>query len=365
MSNFNYRPGFASDLTDGITPDMKIIGKIEQRSSYQSGTKQIQNSIKWTITSLLSVHSISHPAQKFASKVFDIYRNDRNDESGAFLWRFYLQRTENEDGFFSVFLRFIPFYNKEIFTRIELSIADRSENKLLTCSFGDNRHFDVKNDTSSIEYIRFHAAGFSEYSDHEESLVILCDMVQSYVPELGVLKDFDKIFNLSRPVSGDVTLVSNDGKAFKAHRLILSARSSFFAGTDMSSRKVKIDCNGEILEQMLQYIYTGKPEKLNLLAKDVLLAADKFNLPGLKAMCEETLLSTLSVDNAVGMLLFADSSCKYGLLKSEVMNFIMMEENAAVMRTGGWLNLKKTNLLKEICQAFADRQKTAKKSTSK
>ncbi|XP_065208020.1 protein roadkill-like [Planococcus citri] len=352
-----------SDWKVGISPDAKVIGDIVQKAFYRNGIKH--NSVKWTVPNLLSDHSVRHPVQKFASKIFYIYRNLES----VFLWRLVLERIENAVDYYSVFLRFIPWYgHKEVFAKIELSIADKSENKLLTCDFGESRRFDVKNDINSIQ-LRFHAPMFIEYSDHEESLVILCDIVQSYLPEFSLLKDLERSFDVMSSVSGDVTLLSNDGKTFKAHRIILSARSSVFAArishdiTENLPRKVKIeDCNGEVLGDMLRYIYTGKPEKLNLLAGDLLSAADKYNLRGLKVMCEETLLSTLSVNNAVEMLRLSDS-CKADLLKSEVINFIMLEENVSkVMATSQWDYLKETHLLKELCQAFADRQKTAKKS---
>nr|XP_029725282.1 speckle-type POZ protein-like [Aedes albopictus] len=100
---------------------------------------------------------------------------------------------------------------------------------------------------------------------------------------------------------------------FKAHKAILVAHSTVFRAmfnSDMKERsanRVEIDdLDYEVVEQMLHFIYTDRTPKVNLMADRLLGAADKYDLVGLKMICEQALCEQLSVDNALQMLALAN-----------------------------------------------------------
>ncbi|GFQ95928.1 TD and POZ domain-containing protein 3 [Trichonephila clavata] len=92
-----------------------------------------------------------------------------------------------------------------------------------------------------------------------------------------------------------------------AHKNILSVRSPFFS--DMFSNKMKeiqkneviiTDIDVPVFRIMVTYIYSGKIENLTVpLAGDLLFAADKYKLKGLKTACREYLKRNMSMENAL------------------------------------------------------------------
>ena len=105
------------------------------------------------------------------------------------------------------------------------------------------------------------------------------------------------------------------GKVFHCHQLILSARSDVFKAmfqndmTENRSKKVTVnDIEPEILQEMLQFIYTGVTDEdaLKEKAGELLGAANKYQLELLKSICEDKLCSTLSVSNSIEYLIFGD-----------------------------------------------------------
>ncbi|GFU84341.1 speckle-type POZ protein [Trichonephila clavipes] len=99
-----------------------------------------------------------------------------------------------------------------------------------------------------------------------------------------------------------------------AHKIVLSVRSPFFL--DMFSTKnaetqknevIITDIDIDVFRIMVIYIYTGKMEKLTVpLASDLLFAADKYKLKGLKTACCEYLKSNTSMKNALEILTIGD-----------------------------------------------------------
>ncbi|KAL6953838.1 hypothetical protein U1Q18_046968, partial [Sarracenia purpurea var. burkii] len=111
---------------------------------------------------------------------------------------------------------------------------------------------------------------------------------------------------------------------------------------------------GNVMEEVLRYIYTGNVENLEELADDLFEAADKYDLAELKAMCENVLSSNLSVDSAAKTLALADMH-HANELKSEAMDYIVMN-SSSVMCTEGWKAIvadSRSDLLNEVCQALS------------
>ncbi|XP_057324129.1 speckle-type POZ protein-like [Microplitis mediator] len=125
-----------------------------------------------------------------------------------------------------------------------------------------------------------------------------------------LIDDIEELYNSK--ANSDVTIVVGD-KEFQAHKLIMMARSPVFSAMfdhemiEKKSKQVSIpDISPEIFEKVLKYIYTDQVTDLDVVAADLLEAADKYQLLSLKKMCEHSLCSTLNCQNAVKRIILAD-----------------------------------------------------------
>jgi speckle-type POZ protein len=145
-----------------------------------------------------------------------------------------------------------------------------------------------------------------------------------------------------------------------AHKTILAARSPVFAAMfqhDMQenkANKVKItDISSAVFGQTLHFIYTGQC-KLKGIAEELFFVADKYQIEGLKQMCENHLHKNLKVDNAVRLLILSDMH-QSSILKEHAIYFI--NRNAVeVRKTSSWKDLIKSHLhlLEELYNEIID-----------
>ncbi|XP_042462572.1 ARM REPEAT PROTEIN INTERACTING WITH ABF2 isoform X1 [Zingiber officinale] len=111
----------------------------------------------------------------------------------------------------------------------------------------------------------------------------------------------------------DVTFLV-EGKCFFAHRIALLASSDAFRAmfdggyrvikeaSEKDARDIEIpNIRWEIFELMMRFIYTGSVEVTNMVAQDLLRAADQYLLEGLKRLCEYSIAQDISIDNISSM----------------------------------------------------------------
>lgn len=109
----------------------------------------------------------------------------------------------------------------------------------------------------------------------------------------------------------DVTLVVEGGKEIKAHRIILSKASSFFEkllNTDMKEGREGVihleHCSARIMEDILEFIYTGSVQIVPEDAEEMMIAADFFLLPNLIKIASRSIIITTS--NCLSTFFFAE-----------------------------------------------------------
>ncbi|XP_064487333.1 speckle-type POZ protein B-like [Ornithodoros turicata] len=142
------------------------------------------------------------------------------------------------------------------------------------------------------------------------------------------------------PLLSDVTFLV-DGTEFKAHKILLTARSPALAALLRYSDDNKIaisDISPDVFRELLCFIYTGKVPNIDDVADKLLVAADKYLLHDLRVMCEKSLYNQLSVENAADTLLLAYHCGVGGHLKSAVIGYVL-SNCEEVMNTEGWNNL--------------------------
>ena len=140
-----------------------------------------------------------------------------------------------------------------------------------------------------------------------------------------------------RSLLADVT--SNDSQkraktvtTFHAHQIIMEKCASNVLAelckTEDGLAAITVlvtDVKPDIFKHILHYIYGGKvsDEDMNDNAKDIIDAADKYGIVGLKLEAEASLVNstTTTFDNAIDNLLYADSK-NCALLKEAVIDFI-------------------------------------------
>lgn len=81
------------------------------------------------------------------------------------------------------------------------------------------------------------------------------------------------------------------------------------------------DIDGDVMLEILRFIYTGKAQNLEKIADALLPAADKYCLERLKVQCEETLCATIDRENVVDTLILADLHSAHQL-RQQAIEFI-------------------------------------------
>ena len=103
-----------------------------------------------------------------------------------------------------------------------------------------------------------------------------------------------------------------DGKDFRAHKFMLTSRSSVLAamfshkGTkECETGEVNVtDCERDIMEMFLAYIYTGiLPEATFEVAEKLVNMAVKYDIKPLITACTEILAAHLDEDNAIRVVI--------------------------------------------------------------
>ena len=125
----------------------------------------------------------------------------------------------------------------------------------------------------------------------------------------------------------DVKILCN-GKTFKCHKNVLSCQSEVLE-TMIKNKAIEYDLNknksltekktgimkieenafsSDVMEQMLYFVYHDKVKDAKMINTDLLLAADKFNIQGLLDECCKHFESTLSLQNALDILVLAETT---------------------------------------------------------
>ena len=160
----------------------------------------------------------------------------------------------------------------------------------------------------------------------------------------------------------DVTVTCGDA-SFECNKFMLTARSPVFKSMfqhEMKESQTNVvdikDLEPKVLEDMLKYIHTGDAPKIKDLAKELLAAADLYQLNQLKNSCQEVLTETLDVENSIQILIISDMySCQK--LKKDALKFIIENIKSVVSSGGDWKKELESypSLQSEIIEKMTDR----------
>jgi len=176
-------------------------------------------------------------------------------------------------------------------------------------------------------------------------------------------RELENMFNDNRHTDFKIHCRGEKDKGIDVHKIILAARSPVFAAmfephTDEAKNGHVIfdDIELDVMREMLFYMYSGRSPSLQLIALDLLAAADRFQLIGLKEMADQVLRSGLTVENVCKNLVLADMHNAHDL-KADSIRFIALNSNS-VIETDGWNKMVKEHprLVTDIVAAMAHDQ---------
>ncbi|GMI79028.1 BTB-POZ and MATH domain 4, BTB-POZ AND MATH DOMAIN 4 [Hibiscus trionum] len=190
------------------------------------------------------------------------------------------------------------------------------------------------------------------------------------VPESEIGSHFGML--LENEEGSDITF-NVFGEKFYAHKLVLAARSPVFEA-EFSDRMeddneiVVTDMEPRVFKALLHFIYRDNliddeefvgtsssctPFASDALAGKLLAAADKYDLPRLRLMCESVLCKDISVNSVANILALADRHHAMDL-KAVCLKFAA-ENLVAVMRSDGFEYLKENcpSLQSELLKTVA------------
>ncbi|KAL4377414.1 hypothetical protein GQ457_02G030560 [Hibiscus cannabinus] len=191
------------------------------------------------------------------------------------------------------------------------------------------------------------------------------------VPESDIGSHFGML--LENEEGSDITF-NVFGEKFHAHKLVLAARSPVFEA-EFSDRMeeddneiVVTDMEPRVFKALLHFIYRDSliddeefvgtssscmPSVSDALAGKLLAAADKYDLPRLRLMCESVLCKDISVNSVANILALADHHHAMDL-KAVCLKFAA-ENLVAVMRSDGFEYLKENcpSLQSELLKTVA------------
>ncbi|XP_050250591.1 BTB/POZ and MATH domain-containing protein 3 isoform X1 [Quercus robur] len=312
---------------------------------------------------------------------------------GGYDWAIYFypdgKNPEDNSMYVSVFIA-LASDGTDVRALFELSMVDQSGN-------GNNKvhsHFQralesgpytLKYRGSMWGYKRFYRRNLLEASDYlkDDCLVMYCKVgvVRNHLecPKLRTISvppsDMGQGFKdlLDSEVGCDIVFqVGNE--MFKAHKLILAARSPVFraqffglVGNPNIDKVVVKDIDPFIFKAMLLFIYTDKLPDVDevestvtmcsstVMVQHLLAAADLYNLDRLKLLCESELCKAINIDTVATILALAEQHhCPQ--LKDICLKFTANPANlGAVMKSEAFGHLEEScpSLLSELLATFA------------
>ena len=170
------------------------------------------------------------------------------------------------------------------------------------------------------------------------------------IPAPTILADLKAMVN-KRQYSDIVLHCKEDGAEFFGHKIILQ-RCPYFAAmfastmTETSQQKIEVsEISGPILEAVIGYLYSDELDLCTDNDLDVIslfAAADRYGLERLKKICEQTILSTISVPRACAIFLAADT-VNAATLRKRTADYIARNYDA-VVKTETFEELARTNV---------------------
>ncbi|XP_058806212.1 protein roadkill-like [Phymastichus coffea] len=181
-----------------------------------------------------------------------------------------------------------------------------------------------------------------------DTLKILCEVIlnprhnqlngnhlegNSFDYRLEQFNDFEKLLETGN--GSDVTF-RVDGIEIKAHKAFIISRSPVFQAMFEHQMKEKeenvvdvLDVKYHIMKELLRFMYASKVNNVQANASELLAAADKYSVKGLKVLCEYELSRTITFKSVFELLELAKMH-NANFLKAQTIVFIVTNKHSIV-----------------------------------
>ncbi|XP_015906010.1 protein maternal effect lethal 26 [Parasteatoda tepidariorum] len=264
--------------------------------------------------------------------------------------------------------------------QIERSLCNFSEEKNVYYTGAEIEKYNIQNEIKVMFYITYLAHSLMNYCYTDEKYDIETQSISLELFKIGRTSEEESVYCLQQNFSKllldkiftDVKLRVDD-EIMTAHKNVLACRSPVFAAmfeqqmTENNTGIVDIvDVEAKTFSSFLEYIYTGSVKKIDEeLALNLLVVADKYDVPSLAKKCSLFLMSVLSNNNLCKVLLIADM-VNQKELKSFVVEFIL-KNSTNILSSPEWLqlvtknNTLATELLLLISKKFDEQSKISER----
>jgi len=320
---------------------------------------------EWTITNFSKALDLATPGTCMRSKNF------RDESMPDICWQLCLypggKREENQ-GNVSLFLKMSTTSLREFTVRAEYRFYFYDDERNPRFSNVNTGDFKVKPTKGSHSWglRNIPRQKLIQSIRRDNSLHIVCQIelipdfnkLQSHVPrdmrpdQIKMTSDYlGCIHNMFQTGEGSDFVIECQGQQFYVHRFILMAHSEVFRA--MFSHKTTLeniegrirltDTNPTAVQQMLTYMYSGSLPDIfeDDHAPSLIEIAEKYGLDPLKIICQNKLISHLSISNVCQMMILADTH-NADLLMSACIPLVKSFINQ-LLNTPEWLELKNTH----------------------
>ncbi|XP_078158987.1 BTB/POZ and MATH domain-containing protein 1-like [Carex rostrata] len=197
---------------------------------------------------------------------------------------------------------------------------------------------------------------------NDGSFELICSISNTDIPHNSCSLQVPRSFDLHSQIgqlmesteTADVTF-HVENRSFMCHRIVLAARSPVFKAelfgnmAEATQKQIKIqDMAPEVFEAMLHFIYTDSfpscdsKKSSTKMAQHLFVAADRYAIDGLKALCENKLCGRISLDTVAIILALAlqhnslrlKNACLYLLTEpGTLINWMLSDEYEDLVRS--------------------------------
>lgn len=255
--------------------------------------------------------------------------------------------------------------------------------KLIVCD-AEGKHHDEREFKHLFTSISVSYPGFLDAESRflinpnllsNDTLSIVCDLtvpdgeltseIKRTVP--GLYEEIDitcwkkNLLNLLENENYADMFLSVDGKVFKAHKVILAARSPVFAKMFESDMVEKLsgsvtieDISSSVMKRMLTYIYTSDLRDLTMTdAQELYRAADKYEILDLKESCASFIIQNINADSACEVFMLSDLFGDERMNKAARQLICSRASDALLTPQGMELMMNHPTLMKDILDSLS------------
>ncbi|XP_025837051.1 TD and POZ domain-containing protein 5 isoform X2 [Agrilus planipennis] len=210
------------------------------------------------------------------------------------------------------------------------------------------------------------------HSDNEKDvrIMIKIQIIHSEEEEHSLSQDLARILAVNSEEFSDTIIecASDEGnKTLKSHSLLIRSRSKKlgtkledFQDKENKNIRYKLDLSfipHDVVQEFLRYIYTDKVQNAEMYACKLLPLSKRYGLPGLTALCERTLITSITPTTVPNILLLADE-CGCENLRKAALHYCEDSEevkgNVHIGKSLAWRVMEMVNpdLFLEACESI-------------